>query len=82
MGGTIVLDFALEHSEMVEGLVLVSADPSGFEMRGDPPPNLLAMIAAMQQGDLERASELQLRLWVGGPFRVLATRGARPGGRA
>ncbi len=69
MGGTIVLDFALEHPERVEGLVLVSADPSGFEMQGEPPPNLLAMIAAMQQGDLERVSELQLRLWVDGPFR-------------
>ncbi len=69
MGGTIVLDFALEHPERVEGLVLVSADPGGFEMQGDPPPNLLAMIAAMHQGDLEQVSELQLRLWIDGPFR-------------
>jgi 2-hydroxy-6-oxonona-2,4-dienedioate hydrolase len=69
MGGTIVLDFALEHPERVDGLVLVSAGPSGFEMQGEPPPNLLAMFAAMQQGDLERVSELQLRLWVDGPFR-------------
>lgn len=57
MGGTIVLDFALEHPERVEGLVLVFADLSGFEMQGDPPPNLLAMIAAMQQGDLEPVIE-------------------------
>ncbi len=69
MGGTIALDFALEHPERVEGLVLVSADPSGFEMQGDPPADLLAMIAAMQQGDLKQVSELQLRLWVDGPFR-------------
>jgi pimeloyl-ACP methyl ester carboxylesterase len=27
------------------------------------------MIAALQQGDLKQASELQLRLWVDGPFR-------------
>jgi pimeloyl-ACP methyl ester carboxylesterase len=69
MGGTVVLDFALEDPERVEGLVLVSAAPSGFEMQGEPPPNLLAMIAAMQQGDLAQVSELQLRLWVDGPFR-------------
>ena len=69
MGGTIVLDFALEHPERVAGLVLVSADPSGFEMQGDPPPDLLAMISAMQKGDLEQVSELQLRLWIDGPFR-------------
>lgn len=69
MGGTIVLDFALDHPERVAGLVLVSADPSGFEMQGDPPPNLLAMFAAMQQGDLGQVSELQLRLWIDGPYR-------------
>ncbi len=69
MGGSIVLDFALDHPERVDGLVLVSAVPSGFQMQGSPPPNLLKMISAMQQGDLEQVSELQLRLWVDGPFR-------------
>jgi pimeloyl-ACP methyl ester carboxylesterase len=69
MGGTIVLDYALEHPERVDGLVLVSAVPSGFEMQGEPPPNVVEMIAAMQRGDLERVSELQVRLWVDGPFR-------------
>jgi pimeloyl-ACP methyl ester carboxylesterase len=69
MGGTLALDFALEHPQRVAGLILVSADPSGFEFQGDPPPTLLAMISAMQQGDLEQVSELQLRLWVDGPFR-------------
>ena len=69
MGGTTVLDFALEHPERVAALVLVSAVPGGFEMRGDPPADLLAMFAAMQQGDLAQVSELQLRLWVDGPFR-------------
>ena len=69
MGGTIVLDYALEHPERVDALVLVSADPSGFEMQGEPPPNVIEMIAAMQRGDLERVSDLQVRLWVDGPFR-------------
>ncbi len=69
MGGTTVLDFALEHPERAAALVLVSAVPGGFEMRGEPPADLLAMFAAMQQGDLAQVSELQLRLWVDGPFR-------------
>lgn len=69
MSGTTVIDFTLEHPEMVSALIAVSADPSGFEMQGAPPPNLLEMIAAMQQGDLKRASELQIRLWVDGMFR-------------
>ena len=69
MSGEIVLDFALEHPEMVAALVLVSTVPGGFEMRGEPPHELLEMMAAMGQGDLERASELQNRLWIDGPFR-------------
>ncbi len=70
LSGEIALDFALEHPGMVGALVIVSAVPSGFQMQGEPPPNLLEMIAAMQQGDLARVSELQLRLWIDGPFRA------------
>jgi pimeloyl-ACP methyl ester carboxylesterase len=69
LGGEIVLDLALEHPELVTGLVLVSAVPSGFELRGAPPPHLLEMIGAMQSGDFAHASELQLRIWVDGMFR-------------
>jgi pimeloyl-ACP methyl ester carboxylesterase len=69
MGGAVMIDFALEHPEAVISLIPVSAVPSGFPMQGEPPPNLLAMMAAVQQGDLERASELQLRIWVDGMFR-------------
>lgn len=69
MGGGAVLDFALENPERVSALVLVSAAPGGFQMQGEPPPNLMEMIAAAQQGDLARTSELQIRIWVDGPFR-------------
>lgn len=69
MGGEIVMDFALEHPAMVSSLTVISAIPSGFQMQGAPPPTLLEMMAAVQQGDLTRASELQLRLWVDGMYR-------------
>ncbi len=69
MGGEAVIDFALEYPEMVAALISVSAVPSGFELEGEPPPYLLEMLAAMEQGDLRRASELQLRIWVDGPLR-------------
>jgi pimeloyl-ACP methyl ester carboxylesterase len=69
LGGATVLDFALEHPERAAALVLVSAVPGGFEMQGAPPADLLAMFAAMQQGDLPQVAELQLRLWIDGPFR-------------
>ncbi len=69
MGGQIVIDFALEHPEMVSGLIVISTTPGGFALQGEPPPKLIEMIAAVQQGDLVRASELQLQIWVDGPFR-------------
>jgi pimeloyl-ACP methyl ester carboxylesterase len=69
MSGENMLDLALEHPELVSALVLVSATPSGFEMQGEPPAVLLEMMAAMQQGNIAQASELQTRLWVDGPFR-------------
>jgi pimeloyl-ACP methyl ester carboxylesterase len=69
LSGETVLDLALEHPERVAALVVVSATPSGFEMQGAPPPVLLEMMEAAQAGDVDKASELQNRLWVDGPFR-------------
>jgi pimeloyl-ACP methyl ester carboxylesterase len=69
MGGAAGLDFALEHPDMAQALVLVSTVPGGFEMQGEPPPGLLEMFAALQQNDLQRASELQIQIWVDGMFR-------------
>ena len=69
MGGETILDFALEHPDRVAGLVVVSAAPGGFEMQGEPPQYLMEMLGAVEQGDLALASELQMRIWVDGPFR-------------
>jgi pimeloyl-ACP methyl ester carboxylesterase len=72
LSGALILDFALEHPEMVSALVVVSAVPSGFEFKGSPPPQLGEMMEAVQKGDLALASELQNRIWVDGPFRESA----------
>jgi pimeloyl-ACP methyl ester carboxylesterase len=69
LGGETILDFALERPDTVASLVVVSATPGGFELQGQPPPDLLAMLAAVKAGDVARASELQVRLAVDGPFR-------------
>jgi 2-hydroxy-6-oxonona-2,4-dienedioate hydrolase len=69
MGGEIVIDYTLEHSERVLSLIAVSAVPSGFQMQGKPPDELMQMMEAAQKGDLKRESELQIRVWVDGPFR-------------
>jgi pimeloyl-ACP methyl ester carboxylesterase len=69
LGGEVVIDFALDHPEMVAGLIAVSAVPSGFEMQGEPPRYMMEMMGAFQQGDTERISELQMRIWVDGIHR-------------
>ncbi len=68
-GGTIMVDFVLEHPEMVSALLTVSSAPSGFQLQGNPPPLVLEMVTASQQGDTARVSEIQLRIWVDGPYR-------------
>jgi pimeloyl-ACP methyl ester carboxylesterase len=69
LGGEIMIDFVLEHPEMASALITVSSAPSGFQMQGEPPPHLFEMVTALQQGDTARASELQIRIWVDGPYR-------------
>jgi len=71
-GGQSALDLALERPELVRSLTLVNSTPSGFEMRGPPPPELLEMIAAMTRGDVDATSELQIRIWFDGPSRGVA----------
>jgi pimeloyl-ACP methyl ester carboxylesterase len=69
MSGEIVIDFTLDHPDMVSALIAVSATPSGFELKGEPPPHLMEMMEAAQQGDIERTSELQIRIWIDGMYR-------------
>ncbi len=69
LGGEMILDFALEQPERALALVVISTAPSGFQLQGEPPRDLLEMFGALQNGDLARASELQNRIWLDGPFR-------------
>lgn len=68
-GGSIVLDFALEHPERIAGLVVVASSPGGFAFEGEPPPQWEDMVAAFKQGDYSRAAELEVQIWVDGPLR-------------
>jgi pimeloyl-ACP methyl ester carboxylesterase len=69
VSGETIMDAALEHPELVSALIIVSAVPGGFEMQGEPPMELMQMMAALEQEDLDLASELSLRIWLDGPFR-------------
>lgn len=69
MGGQMVIDFTLEHPEMVSSLIIINGTPGGFEMQGEPPSQVLEMLQAIEKGDLKRVSELQIHLWVDGIYR-------------
>lgn len=68
-GGATIIDFALAYPAMVDALILVGTGISGYQPVGPPPPPLLAMGEAMQNGDTARAVELSLQLFTDGPRR-------------
>lgn len=69
MGGKTVIDFALEFPERTRALVLVGPAVGGFEPDVDPPEEWDELVAADGAGDLKRVSELEVRMWVDGPYR-------------
>ncbi|HET8627780.1 MAG TPA: alpha/beta fold hydrolase [Thermomicrobiales bacterium] len=69
IGGSIVLDFAIEHPEMVTALVPVAAGLGGYAYTGRDEQEE-ALEAAMAAGDYERANEIDLQVWVDGPRRA------------
>lgn len=69
-GGMAALDFAFTHPEKLWALVLVAATPGGFEMQGEPPAAFMEMFGALQQGDMARVSDLQVRIWGDGESRT------------
>ncbi len=68
-GGGAVIDFALENPERVGALVLVGSAVGGFEFDEGTPQEWDELVAADEAGDLERVSELEVRMWVDGPRR-------------
>ncbi len=69
MGGSLALDFTLEHPERVSALILIAAGYSGFEAPADLVKQWDEQDAAFAAGDLERVIELELKMWVDGPHR-------------
>jgi 2-hydroxy-6-oxonona-2,4-dienedioate hydrolase len=68
-GGGAVIDFALRHPDRALALVLVGPAVSGVESDEAPPEEWDELVAADEAGDLERVSELEVRIWVDGPYR-------------
>jgi pimeloyl-ACP methyl ester carboxylesterase len=69
IGSRIALDYALEHPEGVDRLALLSASVSGLPYAGPRPRQAAELDAAEEAGDLEQVNELEMQIWVDGPYR-------------
>ncbi|HCI80407.1 MAG TPA: alpha/beta hydrolase [Ktedonobacter sp.] len=76
-GGTLAIDFTLEHPEMVDALIPVTAGVSGFrpseEMMAQNPEIVrlfTSLNEAFEQHDIPRAVEISLEIWTDGPSRL------------
>lgn len=76
-GGGLAIDFTLEHPEMVDALIPVTASVSGFgpseEMLKEYPDVArlyTSLDEAFEKHDIARAVEVSLALWTDGPGRL------------
>ena len=71
-GGTLALDFTLEHPDTVDALILVASDPSGqVRQMTDAIQTFAAQYyGALQQKDVAGAVEATVRFWTDGPRRT------------
>jgi pimeloyl-ACP methyl ester carboxylesterase len=75
MGGATVVDFALEHPEMVNALVLVGSGVSGLndpkELSADAIKHWTEFLTLVRDRDIEGAREMEAKYWIDGPSRDL-----------
>jgi len=76
-GGALAIDFTLEHPEMVDALIPVTAGVSGFHPSEEfmqKHPDVVRMYTglneAFEKHDVARAVEISLELWTDGPGRL------------
>jgi len=76
MGGATVIDFALEHPEMVSALVLVGSGVTGLndpsQLSADSLKHWAEFLTAARDRDVDRARELEAKYWIDGPSRDAA----------
>lgn len=69
MGGSLAIDFAIDHAERVSKVVLVGAGVSG--QRQDPRHEGLyaEVTAADERNDMDAVNQAEMYLWLDGPYR-------------
>ena len=71
MGGGACMNFALEYPNRTDALIMVGSAPVGFSYDAwSPSPLDEEMDAAYEKGDLERANEVAVRIFVDGKGRA------------
>src|SRR5262249_6250883 len=70
MSGSAIVDFALASPERVTALMPFNAVPRGFPWQGEEPSIVEELTKALRARDVERAAELEMRLWVDGMERT------------
>lgn len=68
-GGAVALDLTLGHPEAVASIVVANAVPSGFERSDVARRGWAEGEAAVERGEIARAIEIDLEMWVDGPNR-------------
>ena len=73
MGGGTVIDFALEHPEMVTALVLVGSGVNGLNDPSQLSPDTIKywteLLSVVRDGNVDRAREMDAKYWLDGPTR-------------
>jgi pimeloyl-ACP methyl ester carboxylesterase len=69
MGGSLAIDFAIDHPERVSKLVLVGAGVSGQQQDPRHEGLYAEVMAADERNDMDAVNEAEMYLWLDGPYR-------------
>jgi pimeloyl-ACP methyl ester carboxylesterase len=69
LGGSVAMETAIARPDLVSRLVLVAPGLRGYEMSDETKAGWAEEEAALERGDVDEAVEVNLRMWVDGPFR-------------
>ena len=70
MGGYAALDMAIALPHRVQAVVVVSGAPSGWAHTADVLAQWDAVDAAYESKGIDAANELEMKMWLDGPFRA------------
>lgn len=70
MGGGVCMNFALQHPEMSAALIMVCSGPPGFKFETPSPKQWDEAVAAFDNNELEKVSELEVQIWFDGKSRT------------